>query len=227
MRPATAGLLAFALAALPAGAGAQTPPPTAAALPVRTAQIGLEKGVVTLTLSFRDVVDAEIARKLDNGLPTVVTMRGYVFKESGGGPIAVTARSCRIVKDVWDEVFRIQLVQPGGVSQTGAANIEGVLRICYEAKKLPLADRALLKTGVRYFVATLIEVNPVSQQILDQIKLWVTRPSGASAIGPGASLLGSFVGLFVARIPDADRKLAFRTAAFLPPDPPPPPPPPP
>ena len=214
MRRAAAALLAFAFAALPAGAGAQTPPKTAAALPVRAAQVDVEKGLVKITLSFRDVVDTEIARKLENGLPTVVTMRGYLFKESGGSPIALTARSCRIVKDIWEDVFRIQLVQPGGVSQTGAANIEGVLRICFDAKKLPLADWALLKTGVRYFVATFIEVNPVSQEILDQIKLWVTRPSGTSSIGPGAWVLGSFVGLFVARIPDADRKLAFRSAAF-------------
>ena len=44
-------------------------------------------------------------------------------------------------------------------------------------------------------------------------------------IGPGDSLFGSFVGLFVARIGDADKKLTFRTQAFLPPNPPPPPPP--
>ena len=217
MRRAAAALLAFAFAVLPARAGAQTPQPTPAALPVRASQVVLDNGVVKLTLSFRDVVDTEIAKKLANGLPTVVTMRGYLYQESGGSPIALTARSCRVVKDIWDEVFSIQLVQPGGVSDTAAANMEGVLRNCCDAKKLPLADRALLKTGVRYFVATFVEVNPVSQAILDQIKLWVTRPSGSNAIGPGALLLGSFVGLFVARIGDADRKLAFRTQGFLPP----------
>ena len=42
-------------------------------------------------------------------------------------------------------------------------------------------------------------------------------PSGSNAIGPGDSLFGSFVGLFVARIGDADRKLSFRTQGFLPP----------
>ena len=217
-------LLALAALLVTANARAQSaqgPPPTPATLPVRAAQFVLDKGVVKLTLSFRDVVDQAIARKIENGLPTVVAMRGYLFKESGGSPIALAARSCRVVKDVWEEVFPIQLVQPGGAGQTVAANMEGVLRNCCEAKMLPIADRALLKAGVRYFVATLIEVNPVSQAMLDQIKLWVTRPSGTSAIGPGDSLFGSFVGLFVARIPDADRKLTFRTAAFVLPQPPP------
>lgn len=192
-------------------------PKTPAALPVRTAQLVLEKSTVKLTVGFRDVVDAEIAKKLQSGLPTIVTMRGYVFREAGGDPIALTAKSCRIVYDVWDEVFRIQLTQPGGASTAVAVNVEGVLRNCCEAKKLPIGEKSLLRDGVRYFVATLVEVNPVSPEMLDRIKRWVTRPNGATAIGPGDSLFGSFVGLFVARIGDADKKLAFRTQAFLPP----------
>jgi hypothetical protein len=200
----------------------ETPLKSPAALPERHAQIALEKGVVELSVGFREVIDAQIAKKLESGLPTVVTMRGYLFRESGGDPIALTAKSCRVVYDLWDEVFRIQLVQPGGATSAVAVNVEGVMRNCCEAKKLPLADRASLADDARYFVATLIEVNPVSQEMLDRIKRWVTRPRGGSAIGPGDSLFGSFVGLFVARIGDADRQLAFRTQVFSPPSPPPP-----
>jgi hypothetical protein len=211
-------LVAAAFPALPGAALAEPEPPkTPATLPARTAQLVAETGVVKLSVNFRDVIDPEIARKLQSGLPTVVTMRGYVFRESGGDPIALTAKSCRIVYDLWDEVFRIQLAQPGGPTSAVAVNVEGVLRNCCEARKLPLVDRALLAPGARYFVATLVEVNPVSPEMLDRIKRWVTRPNGTNAIGPGDSLFGSFVGLFVARIGDADRKLAFRTQGFLPP----------
>jgi hypothetical protein len=212
-----------ALASLPRPSRAQEKPPkTPAALPARPAQVTREKGVVELTVSFRDAVDAEIAKKLASGLPTVVTMRGYVFREGGGAPVALTAKSCRVVYDLWDEVFRIQLTQPGGPASVVAVNLEGVLRNCAEARRLPLAAAALLPAGARYFVAALVEVNPVSPEMLDRIKRWVTRPNGSNAIGPGDSLFGSFVGLFVARIGDADRKIAFRTQAFLtPPEPPP------
>lgn len=218
--------LALILAASPARA--DDPPASASALPQRTGTVAIESResrVVQLSVSFRDVVDAEISKKLLSGLPTVITLRAYVFREGGGDPIALAAKSCRIVYDLWDEVFRIQLTQPGGQVSTVAVNVEGVLRNCAEARKLPLVDRALLRDGVRYFVAALVEVNPVSQEVLDRIKRWVTRPAGATAIGPGDSLFGSFVGLFVTRIESADRRLAFRTQAFLPPNPPPPPPP--
>ena len=211
-----------ALACAAAGAArANAQPQTPASLPARAATIAIdEKKRVLWSVSYRDVVDAEITGKLTSGLPTVITLRGYVFRDGGGDPIALTAKSCRIVYDLWDEVFRIQLAQPGGQTNTVAVNVEGVLRNCAEARRMPLVDRALLDERYRYFVATLVEVNPVSPEMLDRIRKWVTRPS--AAIGPGDSLFGSFVGLFVARIGDADKKLAFRTQTFAPPNPPPP-----
>ncbi|WP_437317802.1 hypothetical protein [Sorangium sp. So ce385] len=210
-----------------ADADAQQALGTPAALPTRVASLSLDKTIVQLTVGFRDVVDGEISKKLLSGLPTVITMRGYLFHESGGNPVALAAKSCRIVYDLWDEVFRIQLIQAGGQSSTVAVNVEGVLRNCAEARRLPLVERSLVRDGNRYFVAVLVEVNPMSAEMLDRIKRWVTRPPGSTAIGPSDSLFGSFVGLFVTRIGNADRRLAFRTQAFLPPAPPPSPPPPP
>jgi len=221
-------VIALLISALSGAARAEPPSPqTPSALPLRTAQIVLEDHIVKISASFRDAFDAAIQKKLESGLPTVVTMRGYLFRESGSTPIALTAKSCRVVYDLWDEVFRIQLTQAGGQTNTIAVNVEGVLRNCGEARKIPLVERALLKDTTRYFVAMIIEVNPVSAEMLDRIKKWVTRPSGSAALGPGDSLFGSFVGLFVTRIGDADRKLSFRTQTFLPPIPPPPPPAPP
>lgn len=200
-------------------------PKSPAALPQRTVRVGLDKKMVHISISWRDVVGTEVKKKLLSGLPTVITMRGYVFREKTTVPLALTAKSCRVVYDLWDEVFRIQLSQHGGTKSTIAVNLEGVLRQCGEARKMPLMEKSLMTDGVRYFVAGLVEVNPVSQETLDRIKRWVTRPKGSAAIGPGDSLFGSFVGLFVARIEQADQKLAFRTQAFLPPKPPPKPPP--
>lgn len=195
------------------------PPKTPAALPSRTAEVVTEKTLVKISVAFRDVVDVEVKRKLLSGLPTVIAVRGYVLRDAGGDPIALAARSCRVVYDLWDEVFRIQITQLGGVTQAVAVNLEGVLRSCAELKKLALGDRALLKEGQKFFVAAIVEVNPVSPEMLDRIKRWVTRPGGSTAIGPGDSLFGSFVGLFVARIGDADKKLMFRTQTFTPPKP--------
>lgn len=224
---AMAGLWCCLLSAREARAEENAPPKTPAALAQRTATIALDKTKVIASLNYRDVVDAEISKKLLSGLPTVIALRAYLFLEGKNEPIALAAKTCRIVYDLWDEVFRLQIVQPGSSTTTIAVNTEGVLRNCAEARKLTLIDRALLKDNTKYFIAALVEVNPISAEMLDRIKRWVSRPNGSAAIGPGDSLFGSFVGLFVTRVESADRRLAFRTQSFVPPVPPPPPPSPP
>jgi hypothetical protein len=191
---------------------------TPSQLAQRTATIALEKKAVVMTVSFRDAVDAAISKKLLSGLPTTIAMRGYVFKESGGDPVALAARSCKIVYDLWDEVFRVTVTQAGGATTTVAVNVEGVLRNCAEAKKLSIMERSSMKDGTKYFVAVIVEVNPISADMLDRIKRWVTRPNGTTSLSSSDSLFGSFVGLFVTRVPSADKRVQFRTQAFLPPN---------
>jgi hypothetical protein len=228
-RVAAAIALASALAcASPARADEPgAPPESPESLPMRASAVGLDKASVVIGLSYRDALDARIVARLTTGLPTVVALRGYVFRDGEPTPIALTAKSCRVVYDLWEEVFRLQILQPGRVLETTALNVEGVLRQCGEAQRLHVADRSQMREGARHFVAAIVEVNPMSPETLETIRRWVTRPSKSTAIGPGDSLFGSFVGLFVARVRTAERRIAFRTASFLPPKPPPPPPPPP
>jgi hypothetical protein len=176
---------------------------------------------VRISLGDREVLDLAMRKRLTSGLPTVVVLRGYVLREADGDPVALVVKTCRIVYDLWDEVFRIELTQTGALAvNTIAVNVEGVLRNCTELRRAVLMDRALMNDQTRYFMAALVEVNPISAEMLDRIQRWVARPAGSTRLSPGDSLFGSFVGLFVARIGDADRQLAFRTEAFLPPTPP-------
>jgi hypothetical protein len=219
-------LLAVVAPLLPAVASAQPAPPVApTTLPVRQAQITRDaNNMVKLTVGFRDAMDTVIENKLKSGFPSVVNMRAYVFNQTSSTPIALAAKSCSIRYDVWDEVYAIQITHAGATTTLPpVVNVQGVLRTCFEARELPLADTTVMPQGPLYYVATLIEVNPLSPAIQQQIQRWVTRPGGSNAITPGSSIVGSFVGLFVPRIDPADKKLAFRTQAFTTPPPPPPP----
>jgi hypothetical protein len=81
---------------------------------------------------------------------------------------------------------------------------------------VPGAAVAGLDKRRRDFVGVLVEVNPLSKEMLERIKRWVALPKGAGTVGPGDSLFGSFVGLFVTQVPDADRAVSFRTQGFVP-----------
>ena len=224
--PALLGIVAFCML-LPSAVRADDPPPTApATLPQRQANFAWDRQVppvvpteITLlraSFSFRDVLDPALTNKLASGLPTVIAMRAYVLEEGKDEPVALAVRSCRVTYDLWDEVYRIKITGPGGERDAAALNTDGVLRQCTEPRDLPVVDRALLRAGTRYFLGVIVDVNPVSPQMLEQMRRWVSRPTGSTNIGPSDALFGSFVGLFVRQIGASDRTLKFRTQSVTP-----------
>lgn len=212
MSPAWAALVATVLVVvLPRSVQAQ---PIDEKLALRGGRFERDGKWVALTVSWRDVVDAKIRQKLLSGLPTVIASRVYVFPSGNDRPVALSVATCRVVYDLWDEVFRIEVRQGGQSRQALAVNVEGVLRRCGEARRRHLVATTVLNGGERYFAAVLVEVNPLSKEMMDRIKRWVSLPKGAGAVGPGDSLFGSFVGLFVTHVPAADRVLSFRSQVF-------------
>lgn len=221
---ALAALVGLAALATPADARADDPPKEQQQLPQRQATFTWAKFVepekktettlLRASFSYRDVIDKATADKLSSGLPTVIAMRAYLLREGDENPVALAVRSCRVVYDLWDEVYRIKAATSGGERDGAALNLEGVLRQCAEVRDLVVADRALVQPKKPYFLGVIVEVNPVSPKTLEQMRKWVSRPAGSTGIGPGDALFGSFVGLFVRQIGNADRTLRFRTQSL-------------
>lgn len=188
-----------------------------AALPIRAATYTWDKNsVLRGTFSFRDAIDdPAIKKKLTNGLGVHLVMRGYVYPNGGANPVALTAHSCKVAYDLWEEVYRV--VVNSGKTQI-APNMNGVYRRCTDMADLTIADRTTLAgKGSGYFLGVKVEVNPTSPAMLQQIQQWVTRPSGASGtINPGDALFASFVGAFMTKVPTADKVVEFQTASFPP-----------
>ncbi len=187
-----------------------------ATLPQRTATFAWQNNILRATFSYRDVIDRAVIEKLSSGIPTTIALRAYVLREGDDTPVALSVRTCRVVYDLWDEVFRIKTTGPGGERNIAAINTEGVLRQCAEVKELAVVDRAILSVGRPHFLGVIVEVNPVSPETIEQMRKWVSRPAGSVGIGPGDALFGSFVGLFVRQIGTSDRTLRFRTQVVTP-----------
>ena len=198
------------LSTVPRGAGAQEPPP------VRQATLALDdKQFLRVNVSYRDVVDTATVAKLRGGLPTTIVMTAYVFRDGGGAGIAATYKSCRVIYDLWNEIYQIEVSQSGAPKEEQfSATLEGVLRRCTESDRLIVAPRAILAPPGSYYLGAIVEVNPVSPEMLDRIKRWVSRPTDTTSAAPGDALFGSFVGLFAVRPGRADRQLSFRTQSF-------------
>jgi hypothetical protein len=217
-------LLAVALAIvalLPGVAGAQQAPPPAqpahpGALAPRQANYAWDKDLLRASFSYRDVLaDDALMKKLSSGLPMVIAMRAYLYREGQDTPVALAPRVCRVVYDLWDEVYRVHVSEPGR-ERDQAAVLDGVLRICTEARDVPVVRRDLLTPGQPYFLGVVVDVNPVSPEMIEQMRRWMSRPTGNTAIGPGDALFGGFVQLFVRQIATSDRTLTFRTQDLTP-----------
>lgn len=210
-----AWLLVVVGLAIPVTASAQ-PEVLAKKLERRKVGYHVHEGWVTMTVGYRDVLDKKTRRKLLSGLPTTIVTRSYLFRDGEAAPRHLSVKTCRVVFDLWDEVFRIDRQQSGRRKRTVAVNVEGVLRRCAEATAWPIVSTGDLAARQPHFAAVLIEVNPLSKKMLEQIRRWVARPRGTGSLSPGDSLFGSFVGLFVTQVPESDRMLAFQSQAFVP-----------
>ena len=222
MSRARLGLLVLAVAlalTVAPGAGAQQQqPPAPASLPVQRANFAWDKSLLRASFSFRNVITAPapLAAKLPDGLPHTIAMRAYVWHDGDSTPTDLVARSCRIVYDLWDEVYRIEITDRAGQRNTAAINADGVARLCAEARDMPIIDRSTLTASQSYFLAVIVDVDPVDPAMLAQLRAQITHPSGSSTITQGSAIFGSFTSLFVRTVGTSLQTLQFRTQMFVP-----------
>jgi hypothetical protein len=200
--------------AQPAGGQQPTHP---AALPPRQANYAWDKDLLRASFSYRDVLaDPELMRKLSSGLPNVIAMRAYVYREGTDTPVALAPRVCRVVYDLWDEVYGVHVSEPERERDQPVLDLTGVLRLCTDARDLPVVRRGLLSQGAPYFLGVVVDVNPVSPVMIDQMRSWMSRPTGSTGIGPTDALFGNFAQLFIRQIATSDRTITFRTQSIVP-----------
>lgn len=217
-RSALAAVLKVALAtaaifgALGGAGGARAQPRVGS----RTIGVRWDHGAPQLSFSARDIVTADVRRKLESGLPQTIVMRVYAYPEAGGDPVAVALQSCRIVYDLWEEVYRVQVQTATSDRSERAPNVEGVVRRCLTAVNVPVGAAAQYspRRGSRVYFAALVEINPMSPDTVQRIRRWLARPGGGRL--EGDAFFGSFVSLFVnRRIGAAERTLSFRSQPVL------------
>jgi hypothetical protein len=222
------GLFAIGLAlvvgaalAVPAHAQSAPPPPSGppvapSALEPRQANYAWDGDLLRASFSYRDVLaDPALVKKLSSGLPMVIALRAYVYREGEGEAVFLQTRVCRVVYDLWDEVYRVHVSEPER-ERDQPVLLDGVFRVCTEARDLPIVRRGLLEKGAPYFLSVIVDVNPVSPDMVDQIRRWMSRPTGSTSIGPSDALFGNFVQLFAHHIATSDASLRFRTGDVRP-----------
>jgi hypothetical protein len=82
--------------------------------------------------------------------------------------------------------------------------------------RLLVATSKDVPVGTPVFLRARVDVNPLSPEILDKIKLWVNRPARTGTAAPGDALFSTFTGLFIQRVGEAERILELVTYEMVP-----------
>lgn len=184
---------------------------------VRSRSMGtvFRAGALHIYYSARDLVTAKVARELDSGLPQRIVVQHFVYAEGHGDPIAVGGHSCKVVYDLWQEVYRVEREILGGSPHAHAVRTRAeVLDQCLVMIDFPIGVASDYPHGRRGYVASLIQLNPLSTTTVARIRRWLARPRGEYNV-ESKSFFGSFVSLFVNdRIGAAERVLRLRSQSF-------------
>jgi hypothetical protein len=177
-----------------------------------------EAKLLYLSLGFRDVIDPELQAKLSRGLPTTIVLTAAIYRAAGGSaqPLSTTAHTCRVTWHVWEEAYRVEITRPGGSQVRWTTTVEGVLRRCAEVRRLIAGTAQQIPVNTALFCAAKVQVNPLSPEVLQKLKLWVLRPSGTGTAAPSDALFSTFTGLFLQRVGEAERELKFNSRPLLP-----------
>jgi len=210
---------------------AAVPRPAWAADPVPTRQVGVSviQGRVSVSVGLQDLFGEPERQRLKSGFATRVLIRAALEETSTGEPVALAVQRAEIVYDIWDEKFSVRTSDGMGIERRAVApTVEEAIWRAAVLVDLPIVEASRLRSGERYTLAVRGDLNPISEDLLIEVRRWLVQPArGQRRLGAGDSFFGSFVSIFVnPRIEDSERQVRFVSQPFTfgvaPPPPPPP-----
>lgn len=181
---------------------------------------GERSGRLAVSTSYTELLDERAYERLGSGFATNIVARIYVYRKGRDLPVAYVMTSSRVVYDLWDEVYVVRTDGPTGRRTRRFKSRADALVALTEFVELPIANLGDVPPGGMHYLAMVLELNPVSEELLAEMRRWLTRPAGSTSVDRGSSFFGSFVSVFVnPKMPEADRVLKFRSQPFYRPKP--------
>lgn len=171
---------------------------------------------MTATVGFREVFDVGLRRRLRSGFATTVKMRFFLFRNGKNSPLAVKTRTLTAVYDLWDERYLLTVYEEGHVKQWRLRSERKVVDRLTSLWRSKIAHTSKFSEGATYFLAGIVEVNPIKPEVLSKVRGWLRKPHRRKQARSGENLFGSFVSIFVNdRIQRAEKSFKFRSPSFF------------
>jgi hypothetical protein len=181
----------------------------------------VERGdVLTVTsTALTKLFDTTTYDALASGVVSTVVIRIWIYPDGSKDPVAFVLVQRQVSYEPWDEIFYLNLDEPSGRKKLKEKRQADALKRLTTIEDLPVAKLASLPYDQVYLLAMQVELNPVDDKTLAEVRRWLTQGSGGG-LDRGGAFFGSFVSVFVnPKIPQADRVLRIRSQPFFRPKP--------
>jgi hypothetical protein len=160
----------------------------------------------------------ELARELGNGLTNVIAVHVGLVSEKGDEPVAVYGREIEVLYDVWEESYRVS-------EKDVDADRPRTRRLVFQdypslrdhlshLRDVDLGPTRTIASG-RWVIQVRIEVNPISQELLDRTREFIANPAaGAREGGSSRSFLGTMASYLLSNTDTGTAVSHFRSASF-------------
>jgi hypothetical protein len=185
-------------------------------LAVRTTGLTRRNGKLLISVGVPDIIQPSDTQRLSSGFATRVLIRVALFREGNREAVTTSYRLADIVYDLWEEKFRIQRSDARGViDQRDAATAREAISLAADLIQFPIVDLGRLVPGESYRMSFSTDLNPLSPDVVAELRRWLARPQGQGRLAPGDSFFGSFVSIFVnPHIEDSERRIQFVSQSF-------------
>ena len=187
---------------------------------VRTTGVARKADKLVISVGLQDLFGPRDVERLLSGFSTRVLIRVALVRDGGDEPIAQAMRLAEIVYDLWDEKLRVRFStgKPGAAETLVVATPNAAVDLATSLVGFPVVESGRLEAGASYHVSLRADLNPISEELVSNLRRWLSHPSGRGRAGSGDSFFGSFVSVFVnPRVDDSERLLQVVSQSFVPP----------
>jgi len=192
-------------------------PAAASETRVRLTGIARSDGKLLVTVGAQDLIQPAQAARLTSGFGTRVLLRVRLFRIGESQPIAQVTRLSEIVYDLWDERFHLRSIDGQGRQEARqAAGAAEAIDFATALRAFPVADLSRLVPRASYRLNVVADLNPLSEEVQQDVRKWLSRRAGQGRSGGGADgFFGSVVSVFAnPRVEQSERRVQFNSQTF-------------
>jgi hypothetical protein len=178
--------------------------------PVRQVGVHRRDGWLGISVSLRDLFGPRERERLRSGFVMRILLHAELWREGDKAPLTRQDRSTEIIYDLWDERFRVKVVESRGPLAAEVATADAAIELATTLLNFPVAELTRLNPRFRYRVRLRADLNPLTEDLVADVRRWLVRTPGQGRTGTGDSVFGSFVNIFVnPRIEESERQIAL------------------